>query len=393
MKNIITNQTSSTKGNKLKYFLTLSCVFFGFSAIAQNTQSSIDSSDLSLFTNPLFNALLGIIILLIIVIAILAGVLKSVAEVSVRKKSNTGTMAGVITVLLFISSQSIKAQSASDMAALAAYTELPNTVLFYMLFIITFEILIIAVLINAIKIFTRKEISTTAIEDPQPTFFEIINASVAIEKEEDIILDHNYDGIRELDNDLPPWWKYGFYFTILVSVIYIFNYHVIGGGHLQNDEYNASMYMAKIAKEEYQKMNANNVNESSVTMLTDKAEIAKGETMYKENCFACHGKLGEGGVGPNLTDEYWLHGGSIKDIFISLKYGWPDKGMKSWQADFSPIQIHQIASYVKTLNGSNPANPKVPQGDLYKEVLIAGDSVKTDNTKVSNADSLKIVIQ
>lgn len=395
MKNTITKPIWPTKGNILKYVLTASGAFFGFSSMAQEAQSSIADSDLSLFTNPLFNALLGIIILLIIVIAILAGVLKSVAEDTVKRKNNTkGTIAGIAGFIFFISYQPANAQSASDMAALASYTDLPNTVLFHMLFIIAFEILIIAVLINAIKIFTRKETKESAIVDQQPSFFEIINASVAIEKEEDIILDHNYDGIRELDNDLPPWWKYGFYFTIVVAVIYILNYHVIGGGHLQSDEYNASMYMAKMAKEEYQKMNANNVNESSVTLLTDKAEIAKGETMYKENCFACHGKLGEGGVGPNLTDDYWLHGGGIKDIFISLKYGWPDKGMKSWQADFSPIQIHQIASYIKTLNGSKPANPKAPQGDLYRELLIAGDSLKTDSTAATpKMDNLKITIK
>lgn len=381
---------------KLKYIFTTTGALLGLSSMAQGSQSSIANSDLSLFTNPLFNTLLGIIILLILVIIVLAGVLKSVAEVSAKKKGNNkGTIAGVIALIFLITSgQSAYAQSAYDVVEGNSNLVLPTDVFIYLSCIIAFEILIILVLINAIKLLTKKEVLESAIVVEEPTFFEMINASVAIEKEEDIMLDHNYDGIRELDNDLPPWWKYGFYITIVFAVIYLFNFHIIGGGYLQTDEYNASVYLAKIAKDDYQKMNANNVNESSVTLLTDKAEIAKGETLYKENCFACHGKLGEGGVGPNLTDNYWIHGGSIKDIFISLKYGWPDKGMKSWQADFSPVQIHQIASYVKTLNGSNPANAKAPQGELYQDVLIAGDSLKSDSTTViPKADSLKIAIK
>lgn len=381
---------------KLKYIFTTTGAFSVLSSVAQGSQSSIADSDLSIFTNPLFNALLGIIILLIIVIVILAGVLKSVAEVSAKKKeNNTGTIAGIVAFLFFIASgQTANAQSAYDVAEGASTIVLPNDILLFMSLIIAFEILIVLVLINAIKMFTKKEEIELVVAVQEPTFFEMINASVAIEKEEEIILNHNYDGIRELDNDLPPWWKYGFYVTIVFAVIYLFNFHVIGGGYLQTDEYNASVYLAKMAKEEYQKMNANNVNESSVTLLMDKAEIAKGETMYKENCFACHGKLGEGGVGPNLTDDYWLHGGSIKDIFISLKYGWPDKGMKSWQADFSPVQIHQIASYIKTLKGSNPVNAKAPQGDLYNEVLMTGDSLRSDSAAViPKIDSVKIVIK
>jgi cytochrome c oxidase cbb3-type subunit 3 len=108
------------------------------------------------------------------------------------------------------------------------------------------------------------------------------------------------------------------------------------------------------------------VDENSVKLLTAADDLAAGKTVFLTTCFACHGRSGEGGVGPNLTDEYWLHGGSIQEVFKTIKYGWPDKGMKSWKDDYSPVQIAQIASFVKSLAGTNPANAKPPQGTLFK---------------------------
>jgi cytochrome c oxidase cbb3-type subunit III len=378
------------KTNHSKYVLTGLAILLGFSSKAQSTETVETINSLSLFSIPLFNVLLGVIVMLIIVIAVLGGVLKNVAAIGKEKSNgNSGKTMGVIAFILFISSnQQMIAQTSDSVASISSVT-LPDGLLYLMLLLIGFEVLIIGILISCIKLFTKKAVE---VEVEEPSFFEMMNASVAIEKESEIMLDHNYDGIIELDNDLPPWWKYGFYLTIVFAVVYMVNHHVIGKEMLQADEYNTSIQMANIAKEEYQKKNANNVNENSVTMLTDQAEIAKGAAIYKENCFACHGKLGEGGVGPNLTDDYWLHGGSIKNIFSSIKYGWPDKGMKAWQADFSPVQIHQLASYIKTLKGSNPVNAKVPQGELYTEVAIVSDSLKTDSTALAPlTDSLKVV--
>ena len=101
---------------------------------------------------------------------------------------------------------------------------------------------------------------------------------------------------------------------------------------------------------------------------------------YKTNCAVCHGVNGEGNVvGPNLTDDHWLHKGSIKDIFKTIKYGVPEKGMKSWAADFSPLQIAQLASYVKSLHGSNPPNAKEKQGELFAE----SDGMVVDSVQVT----------
>jgi cytochrome c oxidase cbb3-type subunit 3 len=224
-----------------------------------------------------------------------------------------------------------------------------------------------------------------------PHIFDNINASVSIEKEHDILLDHNYDGIRELDNALPPWWKYSFYISIVWAFFYI-GYYYFGGGPSSTDEYNTEVQLAKIEVEEFNRKNANNVDENNVK-LADAAGILDGQELFKNNCAACHGNSGEGNVGPNLTDSYWLHGGGLNEVFKSVKYGWPAKGMKSWQSDLSPSQIKNVVSYIHSIHGTNPANAKAPQGDLYVEggaATAATDSTKaTDSTVVAAVDTTK----
>jgi cytochrome c oxidase cbb3-type subunit 3 len=109
------------------------------------------------------------------------------------------------------------------------------------------------------------------------------------------------------------------------------------------------------------------VDENNIVALTDPVKINEGKDLYVANCAACHGRNGEGTVGPNLTDPYWLHGGSLKDIYRSIRYGWVEKGMKAWKDDLSQMQILQIASFIKTIQNTNPPNAKEPQGELYKE--------------------------
>lgn len=230
----------------------------------------------------------------------------------------------------------------------------------------------------------------------RPSFWtrinEKLNDSVPVEKEADVLLDHNYDGIKELDNNLPPWWKYGFYLTIVFAVIYMIDYHVVGAGNVQLDEYNAQLKEAELQKQERLKLVANNVDENTVTLLTADASIANGQKIYTDKCLVCHGKLGEGLVGPNLTDDYWIHGGKINDIFKTIKYGVTTKGMLAWQGQLTPVQIQEVASFIKTLHGTNPPNQKEPQGDLYKEGGATTDStaVVADSTAAA-ADSLQVV--
>lgn len=186
--------------------------------------------------------------------------------------------------------------------------------------------------------------------------------AVPVEREADVMLDHDYDGIRELDNALPPWWKYGFYFTVVVAVIYIFNFHVFGTGKNPEQEYAAELAEGKRQEEAYKARTKDLVDENNIT-LADADGIAAGKALYNASCVACHAADGGGGIGPNLTDNYWIHGGSMNDIYKTIKIGYPEKGMQSWQAMYSPVQMRNIASFVKSLQGTKAANPKAPQGE------------------------------
>ena len=200
--------------------------------------------------------------------------------------------------------------------------------------------------------------------------------AASLEKEADVLLDHDYDGIKELDNALPPWWKWGFYFTVVVAIIYVFRFHVIGSGPTPLEEYQNEIRIAAEKMDEFKKNSKEAFNEKTVT-LADAKGIAEGKKFFMGTCFPCHGANGEGNaVGPNLTDEYWLHGGSLGDVFKTVTNGVPDKGMQAWGKTFSPTDIKNISSFILSLQGTKPANAKAPQGNLY-EATKANDSRKT----------------
>lgn len=186
-------------------------------------------------------------------------------------------------------------------------------------------------------------------------------------EEKNILIQHDYDGIQELDNPTPAWFMWLFYGTIIFGLCYLLIYHVFGFGQLQYDEYKTEMAQAEIVKKEYLSKAANRVDESTVKLVTDPAVLASGKAIFKQNCAPCHGDNAQGNVGPNLTDDYWLHGGKINDLFKTIKYGVAAKGMPTWEKQLSPKQIADVANYVKSLKGSNPANPKAPQGDKETE--------------------------
>ena len=142
------------------------------------------------------------------------------------------------------------------------------------------------------------------------------------------------------------------------------------------------MAQADIEKAEYLKGAANKVDENSVVLLTNDAALGEGKKLFVASCSPCHGAEGQGVVGPNLTDDYWLHKGGLKDVFKTIKYGVQEKGMKAWKEDFSPVQIAELASYIKSLHGSKPAGAKDPQGELYTE----DSSEKPDSTKTDSKD-------
>jgi len=198
------------------------------------------------------------------------------------------------------------------------------------------------------------------------------------EREGDITLDHNYDGIRELDNHLPPWWVNMFILTVIWAVGYMWFYHWGGNGLNQADEYKTEVEAAKKEIAIALAGKANAVDESNVTALTDASALADGELIFKNVCAACHGTKGEGMVGPNFTDEYWIHGGGIQNVFKIVKYGVPEKGMIAWASQLKPVDMQKVSSYILTLQGTNPPNPKAPQGEIWKEGTAAKDSTNVE---------------
>lgn len=196
--------------------------------------------------------------------------------------------------------------------------------------------------------------------------YKKLTAYVPVEKEKDIQLDHDYDGIRELDNRLPPWWLAMFYISIAFAVVYFGYYHVLDKGNDQIEAYEAEMEEAERAVAAFVSRQAEQVDESNVTMLAEAGALESGKEIFLSKCSACHGQLGEGGVGPNMTDQYWIHGGSISDVFRTIKYGVIEKGMVPWKDQLRAREIQEVSSYILTLQGTNPPNGKEPQGDLYE---------------------------
>lgn len=393
-------------------------VVFALTPFVNYAQQEHSTSSNTHFSNALFNALIVIIILLLVLIAVIGSVIKNVVASDYFKNnlkkgnsnnsSNTGKAIGMIALFLLLNVTA----NAQDKTAVIVKDDwliggLDMFTFYIMVAIILFEVSFLAILLNILKRLLKSateevEPITNTVKKPQEkNILDKLNASIEIEKEEQIMLDHNYDGIRELDNDLPPWWKYGFALTVVVAIIYLTHYHISKTGDLQTAEYTKEITKAKLEVEEYLKTSANNVDENTVKLLDKAEDIEAGKETFIANCTACHGKLGNGklgendGAGPNLTDNYWLHGGGIAEIFKSIKYGWTDKGMKSWKEDLSPIQIAQVASYIKSLKGS-AATGKAPQGDLYQDVgspaLKDTLTTPTDSLKLKAiADSLEIV--
>lgn len=208
-----------------------------------------------------------------------------------------------------------------------------------------------------------------ALKKLKPSLLTRLMGLRPISEEKDLVMDHEFDGIAELNNPTPAWFMVLFYGTMIFAVVYLFNYEVLGWGQNQDQEYTTEVENAALAKEAYllKPGNAKNaVNENNIEQSKDAAVINNGAALFKNRCTPCHGEHAEGIVGPNLTDEFWLHGGTIKDIFKTIKYGVPEKGMIAWEKSLSAQQIGDLANYILSLQGSKPAGAKAPQGEKQK---------------------------
>lgn len=356
-------------------------------------------------TNYLEMLMITIAALLVVVILVLSNVLTMISKkvVEVAKAKKAAVMIGLfILSTLFsnkvIAQDAVVADSTVTATNVSYYGGLSATTFWTLSSVLFLELLIILLLVVFIKNLWKviHPVEVVLVNGKPVTASWLVSTwnkldkqfftkAAPIEQEADILLDHDYDGIRELDNALPPWWKYGFYITIFIAVIYILKFEVWHTGMNPTEEYNAEMIEGKAQVNAYLAASKENVDENSVVLLTDGSAITAGKEIFGKTCVACHLADGGGSVGPNLTDDYWIHGGGITDIFKTLKYGWPDKGMQAWASTYSPVQLQQIASYVMSLKGTKPANPKAPQGELYKAVAAAMDST-ANNTM--NKDSI-----
>jgi cytochrome c oxidase cbb3-type subunit III len=261
-----------------------------------------------------------------------------------------------------------------------AFIEYPMVSLFLGVFL--FLLIAIEIVISAVDNVTyhlltdeqKKQLEEAqAVSFTESKFYQGIVAkmtrSKAIEEEQDVMLEHDYDGIKELDNVLPPWWVYLFYACIIFAVVYLVRFEVYGD-YSQKEEFEAEMAQADIEIKEYLKTAPDMMDKESVTLLADAASLSEGKAIYTANCVACHRPDGGGSIGPNLTDEYWILGDGIKNVFNTLvEGGRAGKGMISWKDQLKPTEMQKVASYVLSLQGSNPKEPKPtePEAVLYQE--------------------------
>ena len=199
-----------------------------------------------------------------------------------------------------------------------------------------------------------------AFERAKPALWTKVLQLKPLEEEKDIVLDHEFDGITELDNPTPAWFNSLFAVSIVFALGYFLTFEVFGWGPDQVQEYHTEMQVAKQERDSYLAKSANNIDENTVKESTEEPVLAAGMSLYNANCVACHGDKGQGLVGPNLTDEFWLHGGDVSSIFKTIKYGVPEKGMISWEKTLTPKQISDVPNYILSLKGTNPAGAKAP---------------------------------
>lgn len=265
-------------------------------------------------------------------------------------------------------------------------------VAFFVLLVIILTVAVAVVMLRVLRIFIEQAAQEKAAKLGVPfvvpqgwwtRFWEDANALVPIEAEKSIELDHNYDGIRELDNHLPPWWKGLFYGSIVFAVVYIVVYHFTDALPLSGEEYENEL---ALAAEEARIFKASQpvtlIDESTLTFTNDAVMIGKGKAVFmSNNCGSCHRNDGGGNaIGPNLTDAYWLHGSDVKNVFATIKNGVIEKAMPAWGKVMSQKDVRDVAFYVMSLQGSNPPNSKAPQGELFKPTPA---SAAADSTKVT----------
>jgi cytochrome c oxidase cbb3-type subunit 3 len=305
-----------------------------------------------------------------IMLLLVRGISYSIADLNKRIEETKASAGGgaaksLLTILAFGAALTASAQP--ETPQMGEGFVLSGGMLAFLIFVIVFLFITILLMRSAYK--NLAQLMHAQGHKEVPLKLNIINSlhltdRVDVDKEDTVMLDHEYDGIHELDNNLPPWWKYMFYATILFAVVYLIRFHVTGTAPSTIEEYEAEMELA-MARKESKGVDEDAVTEDNVTVVTDPVAWEKAEKIFGANCATCHGQNGEGGTGPNLTDQYWKHGGGIKNIFSTIKYGVPEKGMIPWESQLSPENIQIVSSYIISIEGTNPPDAKEPEGELW----------------------------
>lgn len=235
-------------------------------------------------------------------------------------------------------------------------------------------LLLLVVTLQAVMVFRKSEEEEQVVKETWfSKWWQSVNSFKPMEQETVVLTTHEYDGIRELDNNLPPWWKGLFYVTIVFGVFYLINFHIIGTGQTQAEEYETEMAVAAKQVAEY-KAALLELEGPSEEPVTGPEAIAAGKVVYQKFCSACHGAQGQGGIGPNFADQYWIHGGSMANIITTIEEGVPTKGMISWKNQLSGAEIQQVAAFIYEMEGTNPDGQKEPQGELFERATPATET-------------------
>ncbi len=375
---------------KLKYIFSYSVMPALMMLISSQAKAQgVAAEKLSVWTSGAGILMVSTIVILMAVILIMGKIVKTLVEedtieTAKKMKANKGLLAlAILLVTVLPASAQDAVAAASD--GVTMMFDMEATVFWMLLGVIMFEFIVLLVLCYILYTFLVRKglIKAFTAETALPKWMQwnaMMGNDIPLEKDAELLTDHDYDGIQELDNGMPPFLKYMFVATILFAVYYVVDYHVIKASPLQLAEYERQLEKGEADKLEYLKKAGASVDENSVTLLEDASMLDVGARIYTTNCIACHGDKGQGGVGPNLTDNYWIHGGDVKSVFKSIKYGIPEKGMRAWQSEIKPGDMQAVSSYIlKNLTGTNVAGGKEPQGDLYDPNAVNTESANTDS--------------
>ncbi|HEX5113439.1 MAG TPA: cbb3-type cytochrome c oxidase N-terminal domain-containing protein [Saprospiraceae bacterium] len=375
----------------MKTLIALSLIFFSAMASGQTGNApAVPPTSAPAFDINIILIILAVFLLL--PISSLGKAFVAAAKKKLEENAKSASLKVLIPLAIILVSQAAQAQAAVAVPDTGAGVN-SQTMTITLLCAIGLEIIIMVFLAFRVSDMVQsneaKQVQHTYEYSPLKRIQKLFTKANfrPIEEEGQIDLGHNYDGIRELDNVIPPWFTTAFLLTILFAGVYLYRYHIAKSAPLQIEEYKMALAKANAEHDAYLATQANAIDENSVTIMTG-AEIELGKRIFTTTCAACHRADGGGQVGPNLTDEYWIHGGSLKDVFKTIKYGVPDKGMISWKEQLSPSQMAQVANYILTLKGTNPPDPKEKQGTLYVAETVRADTSSALSSIVKDTSAM-----